>query len=163
MVAPPDTPQLYGCGAALGQPTGDPLITPGTLTVPLIQTHLLLVLPQPFTPCTHTLYPELPANAPNCAYTWLVVVSYGPDEKGPPILLLNKTTPALVPVVHEYRIFCPFTVFIVISDIVPLHASNDATGLPTVLEGGAELTNTMAVPVEVPPAGQFASDTAVTV
>ena len=39
---------------ALGQPTDDPLMVPGTLTLPLIQLHLLLVLPQPFNPCMQT-------------------------------------------------------------------------------------------------------------
>ena len=53
-VAPPDTPQLYGC-VVFGQPTADPVMVPGTPTIPLIQVHLLLVLPQPLTPCTQIL------------------------------------------------------------------------------------------------------------
>jgi hypothetical protein len=86
----------------LGHATGlAGVIVPGTLTVPLIQSHLLLVLPQPFVPCTQILYPELPASAPNCAYTWLVVVWNGPGEKGPPMFVLNNTTDELDPVFHE--------------------------------------------------------------
>ena len=76
-------------------------MVPGTLTVPLIHVHLLLVLPQPFTPCTHTLYPELPANVPNCAYTDGEVVWNGGAENGPPILVLYNTVPELEPVFHE--------------------------------------------------------------
>jgi len=64
--APPDAPQLYGCMVP-GQPTAEPAMVPAMLTSPLIHVHLLFVLPQPFTPCTHILYPELPANVPNCA------------------------------------------------------------------------------------------------
>ena len=59
--------------------------------------------------------------------------------------------------------FWPFTVFTVISDTVPLHASAGPVGVPTLLVGGAVLTNTAAVPVEVPPVGQAVFPTAVTV
>jgi len=77
------------------------LIVPGTLTTPLIQVHLLLPLPHPFVPCTQTLYPELPANAPNCAYTVGEVVWKGAGENGPPMLVLYNTVPELLPVFHE--------------------------------------------------------------
>jgi hypothetical protein len=76
-------------------------MVPAMLTSPLTHVHLLFVLPQPFTPCTHTLYPELPANVPNWAYTEGVVVWNGPGVNGPPMLVLNRTVPELVPVFHE--------------------------------------------------------------
>jgi hypothetical protein len=54
-VAPADAPQLYGWvvfGHATTPFAG--VMVPGTLTVPLINKHLLLLLPHPFTPCRHT-------------------------------------------------------------------------------------------------------------
>ena len=77
-------------------------MVPGTLTIPLINTHLLLVLPHPLVPCTHILYPELlPVNAPNWAYTCAATVWKGPAVNGPPMLVLNNTADELVPVFHE--------------------------------------------------------------
>jgi hypothetical protein len=38
-----------------GKPHLKQVIVPGTLTTPRINKHLLLVLPQPFTPCTEML------------------------------------------------------------------------------------------------------------
>jgi hypothetical protein len=73
----------------------------------------------------------------------LIVVWNGPGEKGPPIFVLNNTTDELVPVFHEYLTLGPPTVFTETRETVPLHASNGAAGVPTVLEGGAALTKTV--------------------
>ncbi len=100
-------------------------MVPGTLTFPLIHTHLLLVFPHPFTPCMQILYPELLPSAPNWAYTWLVVVWNGGGENGPLMPVLNNTTDELLPVFHEYLIFCPPTALLVMSITVPEHASSD--------------------------------------
>ena len=89
------------------------VIVPGTPTMPLIQLHLFMVLPQPLNSCTHTLYPEDPANVPNWAYTVFVFVVKGPVVKGPPLLVLNRTPDELVPVFHEYCILVPLTVLAV--------------------------------------------------
>jgi hypothetical protein len=70
------------------------------------------------------------------------------------MLLLYNTTDELVPLFHEYWMFCPFITEVVMSDTVPLQASVGVTGAPAPLTGGAVLTNMVAEPVEVPPAGQ---------
>jgi hypothetical protein len=57
----------------------------------------------------------------------------------------------------------PPTLFDVINDTVPLQASAGPFGVPTLLVGGAVLTNTVAVPDPVPPEGQVLFPTAVIV
>ena len=52
------------------------MIVPGTPTVPLIQSQPLLVLPQPFTPCTQMLYPD-PFGEPTVTFTDVAGVAYG--------------------------------------------------------------------------------------
>lgn len=47
----------------------------------------------------------------------------------------------------------PPTAFTVTKDTVPEQASVGPFGVPTLLVGGAVLTKTVAVPVEVPPVG----------
>ena len=79
------------------------------------------------------------------------------------MFVLNNTADELVPVFHEYRMFWPFTVLTVIRETVPEHASSGPAGVPTLLVGGAVLTNTVAVPLDVPPVGQAVFPTAVTV
>ena len=140
-------------------------MAPGPLTTPLIHKHLLMVLPQPLTPCTHTWYPDwLPANDPNCAYTWLAVVWKGPGEKGPLMLVLNNTVDELDPVFHEYLRFCPDITADVIRLTEVAQASAGPTGTgPDGIGGGAVLTYTVAEPDKVPPDGQVAFPTAVTV
>lgn len=53
-VAPVDAPQVYDF-TSFGHATGFAgAIAPGPLTVPLIDKQRFAVLPQAFTPCTHT-------------------------------------------------------------------------------------------------------------
>jgi hypothetical protein len=80
------------------------------------------------------------------------------------MLSLNSTVEELVPVFHEYRIFWPPVVLTVTNCTVPEQAVMEAgAGTPATFGGGAVLTYTVALPLEVPPVGQEVLPIAVTV